>query len=174
MVQNWEMGFGAVLLAMCAITGAIAARRLLRRIETKDERPRAAAATPTPRDPIPSAAAEPAGGSQPRNCPVCLSEYRGQVRFCAVDGAELRDGPGRSDLAHGMICPTCRRGYPADAAFCPEDLDDLIPYGLYGASTRRQTPQRLVAGKICPECGDRYATAQAFCGRDGSLLVVVN
>ena len=171
------MGFGSVLLALgavCAITGAIVVRRFFPRTETGHERPDAVAPRPPRSDPVSTAARPSTEGSQTRNCPVCLNEYRGEVRFCPIDGAELRDGPGRSLFAPGMICPTCRRGYPADATRCPDDLDDLIPYGLYGASTRKQTPQRLAAGKICPKCGDRYATVQTFCGRDGSLLVVVN
>ena len=73
-----------------------------------------------------------------------------------------------------MICPTCRRGYPSDSSFCPEDADELVPYGLYGAASSTRPPLRLDTNKICPECGIRHAAAHLFCGHDGAELVVVN
>jgi len=83
-------------------------------------------------------------------------------------------GPASGPFAQGMICPTCRRGYPFDAGFCPEDADELVPYGLYGAASTTRPPLRLDANKICPECGIRHAAAHVFCGQDGTQLVVVN
>jgi len=73
-----------------------------------------------------------------------------------------------------MICPTCRRGYAQDASFCPEDADELVPYGLYGAATSTRPPMKVDSRKICPECGERHASVHAFCGRDGTELVAVN
>jgi hypothetical protein len=73
-----------------------------------------------------------------------------------------------------MICPTCRRGYTSDASFCPEDSDELVPYGLFGAASATRPPIRLDGHKICPECGVRHATGHVFCGQDGAELVVVN
>jgi len=109
-----------------------------------------------------------------KSCPVCLSEYPTQNRFCVRDGAGLMEDRPSGPFAQGMICPTCRRGYPSDASFCPEDADELVPYGFYGAASATRPPLRLDANKICPECGIRHAAAHIFCGHDGSELVVVN
>jgi predicted amidophosphoribosyltransferase len=73
-----------------------------------------------------------------------------------------------------MICPTCRRGYPLDASFCPEDADELVPYGLFGAASSTRPPTKPCASKICPECGAHHASTHVFCGDDGSELVIVN
>ena len=105
---------------------------------------------------------------------MCLSEYPTRDRFCVRDGAELMEGSSSGPFTQGMICPTCRRGYPFDARFCPEDADELVPYGLYGAASATRPPLRLDATKICPECGIRHAAAHLFCGDDGTQLVVVN
>jgi len=109
-----------------------------------------------------------------KSCPVCLSEYPTQNRFCVRDGVELTDGRSSGPFSQGMICPTCRRGYPFDSSFCPEDADELVPYGLYGAASSTRPPLRLDTNKICPECGIRHAAAHLFCGQDGTELVVVN
>lgn len=109
-----------------------------------------------------------------RSCPVCLGEYHPRNRFCVRDGAPLHDGRPSTAFSQGMICPTCRRGYPSDAAFCPEDADELVPYGLYGAATSTRSQRRLDGNKICPECGIRHAATHLFCGQDGAELVVVN
>lgn len=107
-------------------------------------------------------------------CPVCLGEYPNTHRFCVRDGAPLASGNASSPISQGMICPTCRRGYPADATHCPEDADELVPFGLYGAATATRPPVRLDGHKICPECGARHPSTHFFCGRDGAELVVVN
>ena len=109
-----------------------------------------------------------------RSCPVCLSEYPPQNRFCVRDGAPLSDGCTSGLFSQGMICPTCRRGYPSDASFCPEDADELVPYGLFGAASSTRPPIRLDGNKICPECGVRHAAVHLFCGHDGTELVIVN
>ena len=105
---------------------------------------------------------------------MCLMEYAPKNHFCVRDGAELIDGPPSGPFSQGMICPTCRRGYAHDASFCPEDADELVPYGLYGAASSTRPPQRLDSRKICPECGQRHTSAHTFCGQDGTELVVVN
>jgi len=105
---------------------------------------------------------------------VCLSEYPTRNRFCVRDGAELMEGQSAGPFAQGMICPTCRRGYPFDSSYCPEDADELVPYGLYGAASATRPPLRLDTHKICPECGIRHASAHLFCGEDGTELVAVN
>jgi RNA polymerase subunit RPABC4/transcription elongation factor Spt4 len=109
-----------------------------------------------------------------KSCPVCLSEYPTRNHFCVRDGAVLIEGCSSGPFAQGMICPTCRRGYPLDASYCPEDADELVPYGLYGAASATRPVLRLDARKICPECGIRHAAAHLFCGHDGSELVLVN
>ena len=108
------------------------------------------------------------------SCPVCLSEYAPDKRYCVRDGVLLVQGCASGSFSQGMICPTCRRGYPSDASFCPEDADELVPYGLYGAASSTRSPIRLDANKICPECGVRHAPAHLFCGQDGTELVIVN
>jgi len=77
-------------------------------------------------------------------------------------------------FSQGMIFPTCRRGYTSDASFCPEDSDELVPYGLFGASGATRPPIQLDSRKICPECGVRHASGHLFCGHDGTELVIVN
>jgi len=77
-------------------------------------------------------------------------------------------------FAQGMICPTCRRGYPFDSSFCPEDADELVPYGLFGASGSNRLPLRRDTNKICPECGIRHSATHLFCGQDGTELVALN
>ena len=109
-----------------------------------------------------------------KSCPVCLSEYAPRNRFCVRDGAALMDSRPSVPFASGLICPTCRRGYPSDASFCPEDADELMPYGLYGAASSTRSSPWLESNKICPECGVRHAPAHLFCGHDGTQLVVVN
>lgn len=122
----------------------------------------------------PSRPAEEPDAAPFKSCPVCLSEYPTQNRFCVRDGAELMEGHSSGPFAQGMICPTCRRGYPFDSSYCPEDADELVPYGLYGAASSTRPPLRLDAHKICPECGIRHASVHLFCGQDGTELVVVN
>jgi len=167
----WSLGALAVL--------ALALLGLLRARARRESSP-AGALTPQssrPSDGIPlgaSAHAAAPEGPPVRSCPVCLGEYPPQNRFCVRDGAPLHDGRPAGPFSQGMICPTCRRGYASDASFCPEDADELVPYGLFGAANATRPPLRLDAHKICPECGVRHAPAHLFCGHDGSELVVVN
>jgi len=64
-----------------------------------------------------------------------------------------------------LICPVCRRGYPAGSRFCPNDSELLITYADYRARTEPRGQER-----ICPQCGTRYPAETTFCGKDGSSL----
>jgi hypothetical protein len=165
----------AVLLALGISIAAGTKVRRRRRTATGDSSPSTRASAEL--DTRPSQGSPPGMKPEPapmRSCPVCLSEYPTQNRFCVRDGAELMEGCSSGPFAQGMICPTCRRGYPFDARFCPEDADELVPYGLYGAASSTRPHLMLDANKICPECGIRHAAAHLFCGHDGTQLVVVN
>ena len=166
--------FAALVVLAVALVALVRVRRR-RRMVTSDSpsSPRADA----PEDTGPPRASRPAAEpdrTPMKSCPVCLSEYPTQNRFCVRDGATLMEDRPSGPFAQGMICPTCRRGYPFDASFCPEDADELVPYGFYGAASSTRPALRLDANKICPECGIRHAAAHLFCGHDGSELVVVN
>jgi len=167
----WSLGVLAIVTV--PLCGLLWARR--RSMGRSDSTTRAPSARPTLGTPV-GASAQAAGGEGPpvRSCPVCLGEFPPQNRFCVRDGAPLHDGGSSGPFSQGMICPTCRRGYASDASFCPEDADELVPYGLFGAANATRPPLRLDANKICPECGIRHAPAHLFCGHDGSELVVVN
>ncbi len=172
------MAFTVAALAVLAAV-LVALTRSLRHRSTvaRDSRPGTGAGTPGSTAAPPPRPSPSAPGQEPvrlKSCPVCLSEYPTQNRFCVRDGAELMRDRTSGPFAQGMICPTCRRGYPFDARFCPEDADELVPYGLYGAASSSRASVRLDTNKICPECGDRHAAAHLFCGQDGTELVVVN
>ncbi|MCA9578470.1 MAG: zinc ribbon domain-containing protein [Myxococcales bacterium] len=125
-------------------------------------------------DAPPEASAAPAaaqlGSNEPVSCPVCGAPGTGGERFCAKHGERLVPHGSNPLRTGGMICPTCRRGYPADAEFCPHDGAVLVPYTLY----RRQDTTRDALPRICPSCGERYAQHVTFCGKDGSSLTTVN
>ncbi len=114
--------------------------------------PRATSATPAP--PV------------RRVCPTCGAETQGRD-FCPHDGAKLLDLLDPTLRAQGMICPTCRRGYPAEARTCSQDGAELLPYSVYAA---RQKQRATAAHKICPKCGTHYDAGTTFCGKDGSPL----
>lgn len=101
-----------------------------------------------------------------RVCPSCGAETEGRD-FCPHDGARLLDLLDPTLRAQGMICPTCRRGYPADARSCSQDGAELLPYPVYAA---RQKQWATAAHKICPKCGTHYDAGTTFCGKDGSPL----
>ncbi len=108
----------------------------------------------------------------PRVCPVCDREFDDPgVGFCPEDGAKLIDTKEASQTGQPLICPTCRRGFPAGSKQCPTDGDELVPYALFVAKKREEAAGGT---RICPVCGSRYGRDVAFCGRDGSELVLVN
>lgn len=136
------------------------------RAETLMEAP--APSAPVAARPVaPVAAAAPAG---PLACPVCGVAGTGGERFCAKHGERLVTAAENPLRAAGMICPTCRRGYPPDAEFCPHDRAALVPYTLY----RRAESATDSLPRICPACGERYAQHVTFCGKDGASLSSVN
>ncbi|MEM7137982.1 MAG: hypothetical protein AAF500_15465 [Myxococcota bacterium] len=168
----FELGTLAVLAALCGgLLALLRRRRPKAELVPEDASPERPTSVPPP---LPPRASRPPEGPVVRSCPVCLTDYEPRTRFCVKDGASLIDGPASGPFSQGMICPTCRRGYGHDASFCPDDADELVPYGLYGASSSTRPPPPRDSKKICPECGQRHTSAHSFCGHDGAELVVVN
>lgn len=66
-----------------------------------------------------------------------------------------------------MICPTCRRGYPAGTERCPHDDTALMTYKDF-ASGKNAAGQ--AKENVCPVCGDRFPSTVRFCGKDGVAL----
>jgi predicted nucleic acid-binding Zn ribbon protein len=64
-----------------------------------------------------------------------------------------------------MICPICRRGYPAGVQQCAKDHERLVPYAEFVSRREQSVPER-----ICPTCGTRYPGTTKFCGKDGTTL----
>lgn len=124
-------------------------------------------AAPVPAAPAAPKPATPAGALA---CPVCGVAGSGGERFCAKHGERLVPPAENPLRAAGMICPTCRRGYPPDAEFCPHDRAGLVPYTLY----RKAENATDALPRICPTCGERYAQHVTFCGKDGASLSSVN
>ncbi len=62
------------------------------------------------------------------------------------------------------ICPTCREEYPADAAFCPNDGNRLVP--ALGAG---EPPGP--SGGVCPICGQGFDPGVLTCPRHGEELL---
>ena len=67
--------------------------------------------------------------------------------------------------AQAMICPICRRGYPAGTSVCVKDHERLVPYAEFVAKREQNVPER-----VCPTCGTRYPGTTKFCGKDGTTL----
>jgi hypothetical protein len=83
----------------------------------------------------------------------------------------------RTANAPPMVCPTCKRGFPDGAVFCPDHgvkLEKAVP----GAPAPAPAPQPLPAAsaqrKVCPACGTRYEGNATFCGKEGATLVLAN
>lgn len=64
----------------------------------------------------------------------------------------------------GMICPTCREEYPADAGFCAMDGNRLIP-AEEGVDPRGPT------GGVCPVCGQGFDPGVQICPKHDEELV---
>jgi hypothetical protein len=73
--------------------------------------------------------------------------------------------PGASPSPEAMICPICRRGYPAGASACAKDQERLVPYAEFVMRREQGVPER-----VCPTCGTRYPGTTKFCGKDGTTL----
>lgn len=153
---------GGVLALLLILGGAVllVARRRKPEPEKKPDLP----------DPDPAPVA--ATAKPPRRvCPVCGYEEEGGDGYCPKDGAQLVDPNDPTTRAQGMICPTCRRGYGADATKCSQDGDELVPYSMFIAREKRASVE---VKKICPKCGTSYDAQTTFCGKDGSPLEIVN
>ena len=149
------------LLALLLVLGGVV---LLVARKRKPE-PKPSVETP---DPTPVAAT----AKPPRRmCPVCGYVEEGGDGYCPKDGAALVDPNDPATRAQGMICPTCRRGYGADATKCSQDGDELVPYSMFIAREKRASVE---VKKICPTCGTTYDAQTTFCGKDGSALEIVN
>jgi hypothetical protein len=105
-------------------------------------------------------------------CRSCGLAGKGAERFCAKHGIPLVPADQNPLRAAGMICPTCRRGHPPDAEFCPHDRTALVPYALFGRVDGPKNPNILP--RICPVCGERFGPHVTFCGKDGAALSPVN
>ncbi len=70
-----------------------------------------------------------------------------------------------STSSEALICPICRRGYPAGTIQCEKDREPLVPYAEFVA--RRAA---IGADRVCPTCGARYPSTTQFCGKDGTTL----
>jgi hypothetical protein len=64
-----------------------------------------------------------------------------------------------------MMCPACRRGYPAGTSYCPVDACKLVATAE-GASAERAAP-----GGKCPRCRRVYEAGTRFCAVDAEELV---
>lgn len=151
---------GGVLALLLILGGAVLLVARRRKPEPKPE-----AAIPDP-EPMAATAKPPR-----RVCPVCGFEEEGGDGYCPKDGAQLVDPNDPTTRAQGMICPTCRRGYGADATKCSHDGDELVPYSMFIAREKRASVE---VKKICPTCGTTYDAETTFCGKDGSPLETVN
>ncbi len=150
------------ILALLLIFGGAVLLVVRRRKPEPEEKPAA-----KPSD-VPVAAT----ATPPRRvCPVCGHEETGGDGYCPKDGAELVDPHDPTTRAQGMICPTCRRGYGAEAETCSHDGDELVPYSMFVIREKRASVE---VKKICPKCGTTYDAETTFCGKDGSPLETVN
>jgi hypothetical protein len=64
-----------------------------------------------------------------------------------------------------LLCPACRRGYPAGTTFCPVDACKLV------ATAEGATAERVAAGGKCPRCRRVYDAGTRFCAVDAEELV---
>lgn len=167
----WLLGGGAALLLLLVAAALLFVRR---RKGQSPSAPPGAEDIPDGTAPPPPRPSAPAGATAkpPRRvCPVCGHEDETGNAFCPKDGATLLDPDDPTVRAQGMICPTCRRGYPADADRCVHDQDTLVPYALFVA---RGKASESSGKKVCPVCGETYDEGTTFCGKDGATLETVN
>ena len=64
-----------------------------------------------------------------------------------------------------LVCPACRRGYPAGTTFCPVGASRLVATAA-GAAAGRAAP-----GGKCPRCRRVYDAGTRFCAVDAEELV---
>ena len=78
-----------------------------------------------------------------------------------------QDGPPRPPPPPlGLVCPSCRREYPAGLKYCPVDARALV--AAVGASA----PARATTASLtCPVCKRSYEGNKRFCPYDAEELV---
>jgi hypothetical protein len=64
-----------------------------------------------------------------------------------------------------LLCPACRRGYPAGTTYCPVDACKLV------ASAEGASAERAASGGKCPRCRRVYDAGTRFCAVDADELV---
>ncbi len=167
----WALGggFAALLLIGAAIFLVVRRRRDSHVAPAPEHPPRGdtpVVPAPAPTGPVGATAKPPK-----KICPACGLEDETGDAYCPKDGATLLDPRDPVVRSQGMICPTCRRGHPADADVCAHDGDTLIPYPLFAARDRQSA---VAVKKVCPTCGETYDEQTTFCGKDGTTLEIVN
>lgn len=68
--------------------------------------------------------------------------------------------------AEPHICPTCRRGFAASVARCPNDGSATIPYSEFVRRARASQAQP----SHCPACGAQLEQGAIFCGKCGARV----
>jgi hypothetical protein len=71
-----------------------------------------------------------------------------------------------SGSSEQLICPLCRRGYPAGTERCTKDAGRPIPY----AEFLRQAQAAERAASTCPACAVQLAPGALFCGACGAKV----
>jgi hypothetical protein len=64
-----------------------------------------------------------------------------------------------------MLCPTCRRQYPAGTAFCSEDATRLLPFNA------NENPTGAPQGALCPVCRRGFDPGVKVCPTHGEELI---
>ena len=86
-----------------------------------------------------------------RNCPTCDAPIEEGQKSCPQCGCIIEEFN-----TVELICPVCRRKYPADSTFCIVDGAKLV------------TPDKLIPR--CVICGTPYDDGTKFCPKDGGAV----
>lgn len=86
----------------------------------------------------------------------------GDADFDASAPSPSQPAPGTTP----MICPVCRRGYPATVTRCPRDGGVPIPYAEFVRAKQAPSAQP----RTCPACGSQIAPGAVFCGACGTKV----
>jgi RNA polymerase subunit RPABC4/transcription elongation factor Spt4 len=77
--------------------------------------------------------------------------------------AEVPSAPRAAALVEGAkACPTCREEFPAEAEFCPNDGNRLVPQAALSVGP---------GGAVCPVCGRGFNPGTSVCPEHGEELV---
>ena len=87
-----------------------------------------------------------------------------QAHLESVKRAQEAAAAAGAPHAGEMVCPSCRREYPAGSTFCPQDANRLIP--LAGHEDVLTGP----SGGICPTCKRGFNPGVRVCPHDGDDL----